>query len=153
MSEQQQQNCIALGDGWVLYSDGTLQESSTSGYGMTKKPENEFERSRLVVMYWQKKLELAIAEFDDKKAMWLASARNSLGREGNVGGPPADVAEAIGVLNGLKSKVDYAKEMLAEAEQQLEKNTPTQLKKSFDIAEQNRARISNFCAAIEQIEI
>jgi len=149
----EQENCVVLDGGWVLYSDGTMKENSASGYGMTKKPENEYERSRLAVLYWTKKLELSIAEFDDKKSMWLASARNRLSQEGNPGGPPAETTEAVALLTSLKSKVDHAKEQLAEAETELERHTPPSLKKNNDIAEQNRQRIADFCGAVERIEI
>jgi len=150
---KQNENCIMLSDGWILYDDGTLQENSASGYGTIKKPDNEFERSRLIVIYWQKKLELCVAEFDDKKATWLAAARNRLGKKGNPGGPPADTTEAVALLTALKAKVHHCQEMLSEAEQNLERNTPTQLRKNIDIAEQNRARIADFVGSIEKIEI
>jgi len=149
----EQNGCVVLSDGWVLHLDGTLQENSTSGYGTIKRPENEHEKSKLIVMFWQKKLELSIAEFDDKKVHWLASARNSLGREGNPGGTPVETTEAVGILNTLKAKVDYAKEMLAEAEQKLEKSTPTQKKKDNNISEENRQRLGDFVGTIERIEI
>ena len=129
------EHCIVLPDGWVLYADGTLREHSATGYGMTKKPENEYERSRLVFKFWELKLELSIEEFDDQKAVLLGDTRNRLSQEGNPGGPCMDETEAVGLLNTLKAKVNHCKEMLAEAESQLETNTPSSLKKSMDITE------------------
>ena len=96
---------------------------------------------------------MAIEEFDDKKTMLLGDARHRLSREDNPGGPCMDETEAVGLLNTLRAKVNHCKEMLAEAESQLETNTPSSLKKSMDITEQNRERLGDFVSAIESIEI
>jgi hypothetical protein len=150
---EQNEHCVVLDDGWVLCSDGTLRENSASNFGTVRKPQSEYERCALVVQYWQRKLDLAIEEFDDKRAMLLADARQRLSREGNPGGSPMDTTEAVSLLNNLKAKVNHAKEMLAEAEQNLERSTPTNMKKSQDIAEQNRQRLGDFVQSISAIEI
>lgn len=151
--DEKNDKCVLLDNGWVLCADGTLRENSMTGYGTVKKPQSEYERLQLVCKFWQMKLDLAIAEFDDKKTMLLGDARHRLSQDANMGGPCMDEAEAVALLTELKSKINYAREMLDEAETQLEKNTPPSLKKSMDITEQNRERLGDFISQVSAIEI
>jgi len=149
---EQNEQCIVLDSGWLLFSDGEMRERGVNKYAMTRKPATEQERSKLQVLYWQKKLALCIEAFDHQKSMLLGDANNRLGQE-NMGGPCMAEEEAIALLNSLKSKVNYAKEKLDEAEREQEKNTPPSVKKSLDITEQNRQRLGSFIHTISSIEI
>lgn len=144
---------VVLVDDWLLFPDGMMRENSTIKGAVTKKPANEFEKRRLQKLFWEKKLELSIAEFDDKKAMLLGDVKQRLKQNGNPGGCPMETTEAVALLNTLKSKVQHCQDMLAEAERNLEEATPLQLTKAKDIAEQNRARLGDFVSAVESIEI
>jgi len=146
-------NCVVLDNGWLLFPDGDMRENSNSQYATLRKPENDLERCRLIVLYWQKKLELSVAEFDDRKSRWLASARAKLKSDGNPGGLEVTEEEAVAVLNTMKSKINHCREQLTEAEKELEQVTPRQLKQTESITEANRTRNSDFVSAIESIEI
>ena len=146
------ENVVVVGD-WLLFPNGTMRENSTIKSAVTKKPADAHEKCRLQVLFWQKKLELSVAEFDDKKATLLGNVKHRLTQDRNPGGCPMETTEAVGLLNTLKSKVQHCQDMLAEAEENLEEVTPPQLTKTRDIAEQNRQRLGDFVSAIENIEI
>lgn len=146
-------NCVVLKDGMILQGDGTMRESSSSGYGVVITPKNEFEKARLIVQFWTMKTELAVAEFDERKQTFLFDVHQRQRATGNCGGPCVPTEEAVAVLNNLKAKATHCQEMLAESQEALELSTPSSVNKKQSISEQNRIRLNEFDAAIKQIEI
>jgi len=148
MNVNENEDIVTFGN-WILRSNGDLHD----GLGMVKKPDNEFEKSKLIVTFWKRKSELAIEEFDDKKSMLLSDAQSRLSRDDNPGGTCMEKDEAISLLKELKKKVTFCQVELSKAELRLEQCTPHSIKKNLDIAEQNRARLGDFVSSISGIEI
>jgi DNA anti-recombination protein RmuC len=152
MSSQQNQ-LVLLGD-WILLESGEMREKTQSQYGVRKPPPDDpFELAKLKVVYWKRKLELAIENFDHQKSAWLSAAHNQLKSENNPGGLPVEQDEAVGILTRLKSKIKDAQEELSHWQSEQERLTPKSAIRARDITDQNRRRLSEFCDTLESIEV
>jgi hypothetical protein len=145
-------------DGWLLSEDGTLNEHTTNGTrGMAKHPPDDpHELSKLKVMYWEKKLALAVEEFDTRKRSLISTAQNSLmesQQTGQCAGPPMEEADAVRLLNGLRQKAKSCQRELTKWQKQRDETEPIAFQNARALAEESRGALASFCQKLSAIEI
>ena len=119
---------------------------------LQEPPKDPYQRHRLVVKYHQRKLQLAIEEFDLMKGNYVVHAKTSL-RQKYCSPPPAETQSAVTQLKALKEKVILCKKNLKKAEAEFENNRPARQVELEKMNNQHREENSAFLLALKEIEI
>ena len=109
-------------NGFFYFEDGARRENNPHG-PRCEPPQDEYERLKLVVFFWNCKLQLAIEEFHVLKQNLISTARANL----NQKHLPDQQGPAM--LNELRRKVKFLQGKLKMSEFLLEEATPEEIKK------------------------
>ena len=109
-------------NGWLHFSDGAYREINPLGKRCV--PTDPYRKAKLIALYWQARLDLAVEEFTVFKQKLLT--RTNACRNRQVCLPPPG-PDAIERLESLKAKVEDFQAKLQEAEKNVGKNKPTEL--------------------------
>jgi hypothetical protein len=147
MEQQILHDCVVV-NGVLLFADGTWKERDAKA--PVRKPESEEKRVKLIMLFWQKKLKLAIQEFDHERNQRLRYARGLLTDPAGFA-PNETVEDATRVLTELKRKVEFCRERLAKAETELTKfQRPVEESRANDFS---RELVQDYLTSVEKIEI
>jgi hypothetical protein len=145
-------------DGWLLSEDGSLHERTVSGTRGTTRhpPDDPHELAKLKILYWERKLALAIEEFDTRKRSLISTAQNSLMESQQTkqcAGPPMEEEDAVRLLNGLRQKAKRCQKELAKWQAEKDKPEPIALQQARELQEESRGALASFCQRLNEIEI
>lgn len=139
-------NDYILIDGWLLFSDGAVREVRAGL--MRKPPVDPYQAAKLIVRYWQAKLNLAEDEFRILKGNLLIRVNDNLQRGYDSPGP-----EAIAKLEGLQKKVRGLQVRLQQAEDHLENSKSDDMLRQEKLAVDALQSCADFTAAVKKIEV
>lgn len=136
-------------NGRMFFCDGARRDANPLGIRITTL-NDEFRRRKFIVYYWELRLDLAVASFDNLKQNLMA--RTYAAQNQRYCYEPPD-KEALDALKLLKKKVKALQLKLQEAEENREKAKPERLKRmeQFDIEAREECRDTE--AELRSIEI
>lgn len=115
-------DCINIGSGWLLFSNGATMERSP--YGVTRDPPtDEFERSKLVVKYYEELARRAVDAFQELRT----ELRNAVHASRTYGNPPP-AQSRLDQLREFQKRAQTYTAKLAAARKEMEKATPDHIK-------------------------
>lgn len=134
-------------NGWVTYSNGAQMENSQYG-AMHDPPENPWERAKIQLTYHERLRSNARKQFDEWKqqCIWAASAAEKHGLPGTT---PADITR----LEALQAEVQRLDINLREAQAQVERHMPPELKAREEQTARNREAGSSALQEIINIRV
>lgn len=140
-------NPICL-NGWLYFSDGCYREVNPLGARVT--PTDPYQRAKLVVKYWELKVDLALEEFTNFKQKLLFFTNNCHNRQ--ICAPPPE-NDAIAKLESLKLKVQDYRLELQQAEENVKNNKPDEMVRREEVNDQLRKKCEDVLEKIRAVEI
>ena len=135
-------------DGWLCFSDGAYREINPMGVRCVAT--ESYKKAKLIVRYWQAKLNLAVEEFTVFKSNLMSFTRACSSRRNCY--PPPD-SGAIKKLKSIKAKVQSLKLQLEKAEENLVNNKPADMVKREKVDTELRQKCEHIYGEIQSIEI
>ncbi|MBA4411586.1 MAG: hypothetical protein C0397_19485 [Odoribacter sp.] len=147
--DKQHGSFVRLED-YLLFEDGAMREVNPMGL-LASPPKDNYQRTRLICKYYQRRLDLAVEEFDERKQHFTHHAKVGL-RQKNCPPPIAETQEAVTQLKALRAKVKLCQKNLEQAKVAMDACCPNRMAKD-EIETTNRQSNEDFLNAIEAIEI
>jgi hypothetical protein len=138
-----------VSDNWLLFPDGASREVDPRGIWCSP-PNDPYECAKLVVYYWELKLELAIEEFKIFRHQLLSRTKIALQAPYS---PPSPEKEHLLKLAEMAKKVKTCQNELKKAKKAMKANKPERLKERERISELNRQENSDFLNEIEKLQV
>jgi hypothetical protein len=148
-------DCIEIGD-MLVFSNGACRDRDPLGQ-LIDPPNNEYERCRQVVRYWETRMQRAKDSFDGLKEHVVTQSKAALA-ERHAPEPVADAAQTVERLTELKAEVKSCHFQLQKARKALEVSEPNarhaQAARSLNERSAiNRQRNGELLSAVQKIKI
>jgi hypothetical protein len=136
--------------GWIYHENGAHRDRNP--LGLLAEPDQDlYERSKMIVRYWELKHDLAVEEFQNYKNHQKLIARSCLTQQ--VPGVVTNQTEARKQLVRLKKKVVNNQRKLDTALAQVEANEPKWMQERENQNQRFRQKAQELLSTVEAIEI
>lgn len=135
--------------GFLLYPNGAMVE--IRGGNRTNTPADPYEAAKLIDIYWQARLALAIEEFQNYHSAIVGRCHIALKQ--TFCPPPPDREEAVAKMKGLQEKCLKYNERAKQAAAEVEANKPQQMISREEANAASRQANEDLVHEFKQIQI